>query len=113
MNIIKLTPNPSGSRPPIQSFSGPLPPGYGIVAPGVDTSAMQTHMGFVDLEVDGRTVTAITGNEALYQAYLDSLPPEPELEPTVEERLEVVEANKADKTEVAAITEAIERGLAL
>ena len=35
---------------------------------------MQTHCGFVDLTLDGRTVTAIAGNEAAYQAYLAALP---------------------------------------
>ena len=43
---------------------------------------MQTHMGFVDLTIKDGTLTAITGNEEAYQAYLDSLPPETEPEPT-------------------------------
>lgn len=83
MNIIKLEPSTNGSRPPIQSWDGyGTPKGYIEVPEGVDTSAMQTHMGFVDLTIKDGTLTAITGNEEAYQAYLDSLPPETEPEPT-------------------------------
>lgn len=94
MNIIKLEPSSTGSRPPIQSWHGyGIPDGYIEVPDGVDTSAMQTHMGFVDLTIDEDGVlTAITGNEAKHQAYLASLPPETEPEPTAEERLSALEA---------------------
>ena len=87
MNIIKLEPSATGSRPPIQSWSGPVPEGYIEVPDSVDTSAMQTHMGFVDLTIEDGVVTSITGNEAAYQAYLDSLPPEMPPEPTEEQLL--------------------------
>lgn len=83
MNIIKLEPSATGYRPPIQSWSGyGIPEGYVEVPDIVDTSAMQTHMGFVDLTIEGGVLTAITGNEEAYQAYLDSLPPETPPEPT-------------------------------
>lgn len=84
MNIIKVEPSATGSRPPIQSWGGyGIPEGYIEVPEGVDTSAMQTHMGFVDLTIDEDGVlTAITGNDEKHQAYLDSLPPEPVPEPT-------------------------------
>lgn len=84
MNIIKLEPSATGSRPPIQSWSGTgIPEGYIEVPEGVDTSAMQDYMGFVDLTLDEDGVlTGITGNDEAYQAYLDSLPPETEPEPT-------------------------------
>lgn len=84
MNIIKIEPNVTGYRPPVQSWSGySIPDGYIEVPDGVDTSAMQTHMGFVDLTIDEYGVlTAITGNDEKHQAYLDSLPPETEPEPT-------------------------------
>lgn len=84
MNIIKLKPSSTGSRPPVQSWDGyGIPEGYIEVPDDVDTSAMQTHMGFVDLTVDEDGVlTAITGNDEKHQAYLDSLPPETEPEPT-------------------------------
>ena len=80
MNIIQLEPNPSGSRPPIQTWSGPVPPqGYLEIPAGVDTSAMQTHE-------DG-VVTAITGDDAAHQVYLESLPPEVPEPPSELERL--------------------------
>lgn len=84
MNIIKLEPNATGYRPPIQSWDGyVIPDGYIEVPGSVDASAMQTHMGFVDLTLDENGVlTAITGNDEKHQAYLDSLPPEPVPEPT-------------------------------
>lgn len=93
MNIIKIEPSATGSRPPIQSWSGyGIPEGYIEVPDGVDTSAMQTHMGFVDLTIDEDGVlTAITGNEEKHQAYLDSLPPETPPVPTPEERLAALE----------------------
>ena len=83
MNIIKLEPSATGYRPPIQSWDGyGIPDGYIEVPDGVDTSAMQTHMGFVDLTIDEDGVlTAITGNEEKHQAYLDGLPPQTEPEP--------------------------------
>ena len=82
MKIIRLDPSATGSRPPIQSWSGAVPDGYIEVPASVDTSAMQTHMGFVDLTIEDGVLTAITGNEEKHQAYLDSLPPETEPEPT-------------------------------
>lgn len=84
MNIIKIEASATGSRPPIQSWDGyGIPEGYIEVPDSVETSAMQTHKGHVDLTIDEDGVlTAITGNDAAYQAYLASLPPEPVPEPT-------------------------------
>lgn len=84
MNIIKIEPSATGYRPPIQSWDGyGVPDGYIEVPDGVDTSAMQTHMGFVDLTIDEDGVlTAITGNDTAYQAYFAGLPPETPPEPT-------------------------------
>lgn len=94
MNIIKLEPSATGSRPPIQSWNGyGIPDGYIEVPDGVDTSAMQTHMGFVDLTIDdGGALTGITGNDAAYQAYVSNLPPETPPHPTAEERLSALES---------------------
>lgn len=94
MNIIKLKPSATGYRPPIQSWSWySIPDGYIEVPDSVDTSAMQTHMGFVDLTIDeDGAITGITGNESAYQAYLASLPPETPTAPTAEERLSALES---------------------
>ena len=94
MNIIKIDPSATGYRPPIQSWNGyGIPDGYIEVPDSVDTSAMQTHMGFVDLTIDEDGVlTAITGNDEAYQAYLAALPPETPAQPTAEERLAAIES---------------------
>ena len=88
MNIIQSKANPSGSRPPVQSWGGTEPPeGYLQVPDGVDSSAMQECGGFVTLTVEDGVLTAITGDKEAYQAYLDSLPEPEEPEPTREDRL--------------------------
>ena len=80
MNIIQINSSATGYRPPIQSWSGATPPsGYAAVAPNCDTSAMQTHKGHVDLTIEDGVVTAITGNDEAYQAYLTSVAPDPEV----------------------------------
>lgn len=81
MNIIQLTATEAGYRPSIQPWTGATPPsGYATVAPECDTSAMQTHCGHVNLTVEDGVVTAITGNDEAYQAYLASVAPDPEVE---------------------------------
>lgn len=84
MDIIKLEASENGYRPAIQSdWVGEIPPGYIEVPEGTDTSAMQEYGGFVELNIDEDGIlTDITGNKEAYQAYLDSLPPEPVPEPT-------------------------------
>ncbi len=45
--------------------------------------------GFVDLTIEGETVTAVTRNEDAYQAYIDSIPePEPQPEPMTQAEIE-------------------------
>ena len=91
MNIIKIEPNATGSRPPIQEdWEYQIPDGYIEVPDTVDTSAMQTHMGFVDLAIEDGVLTGITGNDELYQAYLDSFPPETPPDPTTDELLNIL-----------------------
>lgn len=65
--------------------------------------------GFVDFRIDGKKIIDVIWNEEAYQAYLASLPEPEEPNPpaTLEDRLTAVEA------ETAALTAAIERGLAL
>lgn len=93
MNIILIEPNENGYRPPIQKdWKYPVPGGYAAVAPDCDTSAMQTHKGHVDLTIEDGVVTAIIGNDAAYQAYASSLPPETPEQPTAEERLSALES---------------------
>lgn len=92
MRIIQLTANIDGSRQPIAlGHRGPIPHGFAAITPGTGASAMQTHQGFVDLTIEGGMVTAITGNDAAYQAYLDSLPkPEPPTMTTEEAMMDAI-----------------------
>lgn len=76
MNIIQINPSATGSRPPIQEdWKYAIPSGYAAVAPECDTSAMQSYKGHVDLTIEDGIVTAITGNDEAYQAYLETIKP--------------------------------------
>ena len=60
-------------------------------------------MGFVTLELDGVTVTAMTGNQEALDAYKASLPEPAEPEPTTEERVSTLESeNSMLKAQVSA-----------
>ena len=77
MQIIRECPNESGAYHPIQSWAGATPPdGYCQISDNCDISAMQTHAGFVTLTVEDGVVTAITGDDAAYQAWLASQQPD-------------------------------------
>ena len=60
-------------------------------------------MGFVTLELDGSTVTAMTGNQEALDAYKASLPEPVEPPPTTEERVAALESeNSMLKAKVSA-----------
>lgn len=101
MNIIQINANENGGRPPLQSWHGAPPAGYALVPDTLDASAFYEFMGFVTLELDGVTVTAMTGNQEALDAYKASLPEPVEPEPTTEERVAALEAeNKLLKEQV-------------
>ena len=103
MNIIQINANENGGRPPMQSWNGAPPAGYALVPDTLDTSAFYDFMGFVTLELDGGTVTAMTGNQEALDAYKASLPEPVEPPPTTEERVAALEAeNKLLKEQVSA-----------
>ena len=103
MNIIQINANENGGRPPMQSWNGAPPAGYALVPDTLDTSAFYDCMGFVTLELDGSTVTAMTGNQEALDAYKASLPEPVEPPPTTEERVAALEAeNKLLKEQVSA-----------
>ena len=87
MNIIQINANETGGRTPMQSWHGEPPAGYAIVPDTLDTSVFYDFMGFVTLELDGSTVTAMTGNQEALDAYKASLPEPVEPPPTTEEIL--------------------------
>lgn len=69
--------------PPLLDWSKPTPPDGWAMFPEsfvpVFYPADKRAAGFVDIIVEGSTVTACTWNEEAYQAYIASLPePEPE-----------------------------------
>lgn len=101
MNIIQINANENGGRPPMQSWHGAPPAGYALVPDTLDVSTFYDFMGFVTLELDGSTVTAMTGNQEALDAYKASLPEPAEPEPTTEERVAALEAeNKLLKEQV-------------
>ena len=103
MNIIQINANENGGRPPLQSWNGAPPAGYALVPDTLDTSAFYDFMGFVTLELDGSTVTAMTGNQEALDAYKASLPEPVDPPPTTEERVAALEAeNKLLKEQVSA-----------
>ena len=103
MNIIQINANENGGRPPMQSWNGAPPAGYAIVPDTLDVFAFYDFMGFVTLELDGGTVTAMTGNQEALDAYKASLPEPVEPPPTTEERVAALEAeNKLLKEQVSA-----------
>ena len=103
MNIIQINANENGGRPPLQSWNGEPPAGYALIPDTIDTSAFYDFMGFVTLELDGSTVTAMTGNQEALDAYKASLPEPVEPPPTTEERVAALEAeNKLLKEQVSA-----------
>lgn len=103
MNIIQINANENGGRPPMQSWNGAPPAGYALVPDTLDTSVFFDFMGFVTLELDGSTVTAMTGNQEALDAYKASLPEPVEPPPTTEERVAALEAeNKLLKEQVSA-----------
>ena len=103
MNIIQINTNENGGRPPMQSWHGAPPAGYALVPDTLDTSVFYNFMGFVTLELDGSTVTAMTGNQEALDAYKASLPEPVEPPPTTEERVSALEAeNKLLKEQVSA-----------
>lgn len=103
MNIIQINANENGGRPPMQSWHGEPPAGYALVPDTLDTSVFYNFMGFVTLELDGSTVTAMTGNQEALDAYKASLPKPVEPPLTTEERVAALEAeNKLLKEQVSA-----------
>lgn len=103
MNIIQINANENGGRPPLQSWNGAPPAGYALVPDTLDTSAFYDFMGFVTLELDGGTVTSMTGNQEALDAYKASLPEPVEPPPSTEERVAALESeNSMLKAQVSA-----------
>lgn len=94
MYIIMRKPYDNGGRPPMQTWDYPtLPNGYAWCPDeffGVFYSTSPA--GFVNITVEGDTVTAMTVNQAALDAYIAANPPQPEAdpEPTADEILDAL-----------------------
>ena len=104
MKYVRSTPNPSGAYPAPQSkyFPGALPLADSQAATLVQYNGFVTITQEPDEEIEGSSVT-VTPNLEAWEAWKASLPPEPEPEPTLDERVDELETTKADKTEVSAV----------
>src|SRR5574344_596076 len=76
MKFIQSVANPSGNYPAIQALDF-APDGWFPIASNCDTSAMQTHAGFVTLTITDGVVTAIMGDDTAYQAWKAANPERP------------------------------------
>lgn len=94
MYIIELVPFADGSRSPLQTWEFPiLPDGYAWCPDAFyDVFYSTDPAGFVEIEVTGDTVTAMTVNQAALDAYIAAHPvqPETEPEPTAEELIDAM-----------------------
>lgn len=96
MPYINPTPNPSGAYPAPQSNPSP-----GLIPLTEEQAAtVLQYNGFVTITSEEevieddftRTVYTVTPNTEVWEAWKASLPPEPEPEPTQEERLAALES---------------------
>ena len=115
MHIIQTVSRINGGRPPIQSWLGTVPPaGYAIVPDTLDTSVFYEFLGFVDLTIEGDTVTAMTGNQAALDAYKASLPEPVDPPTTTDERVATLEKQNdrldAQATYTAMMTDTLLEG---
>ncbi len=98
MNILTLTPNPSGGYPQIQTWRGETPPdGYAEVV--CDATAYCEYRGFVIPTITDGRVAAFEGNQAALDAYLAEHP-DTEPPPTPEERIAELETQAAQYGEI-------------
>lgn len=88
MNYLISTPNPSGAYPPPQSnaFPGAIPLTDEQAETVVQYNGFVTITQEPDEEIEGSSVTVTPDLEA-WEAWKESLPPEPEPEPTEIEQL--------------------------
>lgn len=93
MYIIAREADLLGGRPPMQTWSAPtLPEGYAWCPDAFYETFYSTDpAGFVDITVEGDTVTAMEVNYEAYEAYVAANPPaEPVEELTAEEMIDIM-----------------------
>ena len=93
MYIIMRNPYENGARSPLQTWEFPiLPDGYAWCPQEFyDVFYSTDPAGFVEIEVTGDTVTAMTVNQTALDAYIAAHPAQPEEnEPTAEELIDTM-----------------------
>lgn len=93
MYIIAREANPLGNRPPMQTWSAPtLPDGYAWCPDAFyDVFYSTDPAGFVNITIEGDTVTGMLVNTDAYNAYVAANPPvEPVEELTAEEMIDIM-----------------------
>ena len=80
MKIILIEAYESGARPALQEWSGEKPPAGFAFCPDAfaDVFYSTNPAGFVNITVEGDTVTAMTVNQAALNAYIAENPEEPQ-----------------------------------
>lgn len=109
--IIKIEQNKNGSHANQNPGPGITPEGWAWVPPGIE---IPDTFPFVNIKVEDGVVTSMAAG---IMPEPEPLEPEPEPQQPdggdTESRLAALEENKADREDVAALIEAVERGLAL
>lgn len=91
MKIIKNTPYENGNYPAIQSWTSKIAPkGYYVWLDGLDTSKFYEYNGFVTLNVMNNYVLSYEPNVEAWEAWKETLPPEPVPETTDTEILNML-----------------------
>lgn len=88
MLILRNSPGANGAYPAPQTWNKPDPPqGYVIIPDTIDMSDFYDYNGFVNLQIEGDTVTGYTPNTVAWEEWKASQTPPEEPEPTIEEYL--------------------------
>ena len=94
MRILRIAAEADGSRPPIQSWSGEVPPdGYAWLPEALDDGRFEAANGFVTMTVDEENaVTALEENSGARAAWLTEQV-QKEVLPSLSDRVAALEAD--------------------
>ena len=98
MKIIEITSLDNGAHRNQTGTFRTVPEGWAMIP---DSMEIPDTFPFVDIEVNGQTVTSMTAG------IVPEPEPEPEPEPTLEDRVSTLETSKADQTSVDELNEAL------
>ena len=98
MKIIEIQPLANGAHRNQEGGLRTVPEGWALIPDGME---IPDTFPFVDIQVDGQTVTSMTAG------IVPEPEPEPEPEATLEDRVSTLETSKADQTSVDELNEAL------